>query len=261
MSELNLLRYLPGTSPVHRLWAGTKALAVLGVGIGLAVNPSWPAEAVLAGFLALALAMARIPWAARPHLPRWFWLWLGVGAVIALVSGGRPTAALGGLTVGLGSLGLWARFTCLAALALLSAAVLAWSTPLSELAPALARLGAPFRRRPLAWLHLPVDELALVVALAVRCLGLLLQELRLLVAARRIRGARRPRSWTELLEEGVDLLTATLVVATRRAGEMAEAMEGRGGLPARLPSGRGPGWGDVVAAAVISATVAGMILA
>lgn len=262
MSELNVLRYLPGATPVHRLWAGTKALALLGIGIGAAVNPIWPAEAVLAALVGLALVLARVPWSARPRVPAWLvWLWLGVGAVLALVAGGSPALRVGGLRIGVGGLDIWARFVVLAGLILLSVALLTWTTPMAELAPALARLGRPLTRGPLARLRLPVDDLVTVLALGVRCLPLLMDEVRMLLVARRARGRPRRRGLGPAFDEGVDLLVATLVVAVRRAGEMGEAMEARGGLPARLPIGRPPGRADLVALLVVAAAVAGMILA
>lgn len=261
MRELNLLRYVPGSTPVHRLWAGTKILGVLAVGIGAAVNPTWATEAVLAAFLALVLALARIPWGARPRVPGWVvGLWLVGGALLSLIAGGPPVVHLAGLPIGLGSLALWGRFVCLALLVLLSAASLAWTTPLAELSPALARMGAPFRRGPLGRLRLPVDEVAVVVSLAVRSVPLLSNELRLLLAARRVRGRDRVRGGWAAFDEAVDLLLASLVVATRRAGEMAEAIEARGGFPERLALGRGPGRADAVALAVVAAALAGMLV-
>jgi energy-coupling factor transport system permease protein len=260
MRDLNLLRYVPATTPVHRLWAGTKAIGVLVVGIGVGINPTWPAEAVLGALLALTLGLARIPWGARPRLPAWLvWLWIGVGAALALIAGGKPYLHVAGTAVGLGSLNLWARFVVLALLILLSAAVLAWTTPMSELAPAFSRLGLPFTKGPLARLRVPVGEVAVILALSVRCVTLLSEELRLLVAARKVRGRPRQRGWAAF-EEAVDLLVATVVVATRRAGEMAEAMEARGGLPARLSLGRRPGWGDALALTVVAAALAGILL-
>ncbi|MGH9067458.1 MAG: energy-coupling factor transporter transmembrane component T family protein [Acidimicrobiales bacterium] len=260
MKEINLLRYLPVRSPVHRLWAGTKAVGVLGVGIGAAVNPSWAALAVLAGFLGLVLALARVPWGARPRLPKWFWLWLAVGGAIALISGGRPDVHLGGLAIGLGSLGLWVRFTVLAGLVLLGAAILAWTTPMSELAPALSRLVTPLARGPFGWLRGPLEELAVVLALSVRCLSLLVSETRLLVAARQVRRPQKIRDWRQLFDEGVDLLVAVLVVSTRRAAEMGEAMEARGGFPARLPLGAAPGRADAAGFVLVVGTVLAMAL-
>jgi energy-coupling factor transport system permease protein len=236
-------------------------VAVVAVGVGLAVNPTWPAEGVLAALLALGLGLARIPWGARPRVPAWVVVaWVGVGAVLALLAGGKPVVQVGNVAVGLGGLDLWARFVCLATLALLSVALLAWTTPTAELAPALARLGRPLTRGPLHRLRQPVEEVAVVLALAVRCFGLLAQELRVLVAARRVRRRDRVRGGWQAFDEGVDLLLATLVVSIRRAGEMAEAIEARGGFPARLPEGAAPGRADALALGLVGVAVAAMIL-
>lgn len=299
--DANLLRYLPVDSPVHRLWAGSKILAVLGAGIGLAVNPGWAAQGILAGVLLLALLVARIPWSARPRLPVWFWAAIGIGGLIALASGGPPNVGVAGFTLGMGSLATWAQFTVLAALALLTAALVAWTTPMAELAPALARLLAPVRglrwgraqgregpapgreapssgreglasgrrgrhrrggqgSRGLGRVAVAADEMVIVVALSVRCLDLLMQELRTLLAARRSRRTGRPRGWKEVFDEAVDLLVTTLVVATRRAAEMAEAMEARGGWARPVPLGPAPRARDGLALAVVVATVVAMIL-
>ena len=44
-TELHFLRHVPGNSPVHRMWAGTKLLVVAGIGIAIVAQPSWPAQA------------------------------------------------------------------------------------------------------------------------------------------------------------------------------------------------------------------------
>ena len=70
----------------------------------------------------------------------------------------------------------------LAAVLVISAAVVGWTTPLGAIAPALARLARPFRA-----LRLPVDEWIVAIAVALRCLPLLVDEMRTLAAARRLR--------------------------------------------------------------------------
>ncbi|MGH3578886.1 MAG: CbiQ family ECF transporter T component, partial [Mycobacterium sp.] len=135
--ELHLLRYVPGDSPVHRLWAGTKLIAVAGFSLVLTFKASWSAEAVLAGVLLAVLLLARIPIGAAPRLPAWILvLGLGLGFVVAVLAGGRPELHLLGQSIGLGSLGTWARFVVLTFLLLLAAYLVGWTTPLAELAPA-----------------------------------------------------------------------------------------------------------------------------
>src|SRR5258708_3154744 len=83
---------------------------------------------------------------AAPRWPRWFGISIGIGALLALVAGGRPSLHVAGVVVGVGALGEWARATSLAAVVLVAAALVSWTTQLGAVAPALRRLGAPFTR-------------------------------------------------------------------------------------------------------------------
>jgi energy-coupling factor transporter transmembrane protein EcfT len=130
-----------------------------------------------------------------------------------------------------------------------------WTTRLSGVAPALARLLGPFRR-----IGLPVAEWATAVALAIRCLPLLVDETRTLSAVHRLRQPYRPRGRRRLMREALDLLTAELVVALRRADELASAVDARGGLGAIADDPSGPGWRDAVALAVVAVAVAAIIV-
>jgi len=255
-ADFYLLRYVPGRTAVHRLWAGTKLLAIVGFGAVLTFQSSWGSEAVLAGTLICTLLLARIPPRAAPRVPKWIWIGIGLSALPTLFAGGHPELHLGGLTVGLGALGPWARFLVLSLELLLCSYLLGWTTQLADLAPALSRLLSPLR-----WARLPVDELAATVALSVRCLPLLIEELRILHAARRVRGWGRPETWDQIVQEAVDLLVGALVVAVRRAREMGEAMQARGGVGQVPGSGQGPGWRDAVALVLVSCVMAGMVVA
>lgn len=251
-----LLRPLPWSSPIRRLWAGTKLLCVLGFSAALSFDPSWPAIGVIGALLLVVARLARVPASAVPRLPRWFWVLMVGGAALTLLSGGAPHLHIGGAQVGLGDLELYVRFTCLGAAILGASALTAWTTDLGDLAPAMARLGAPLRR-----LRMPVDEWAVVVALTVRSLPMLFDELRTLLAARRLRGRPAKRTIDTLLEDVVDIMTAALAASIRRAGEMAEAITARGGTGTLAAVDRGPGRADAVALAVAAAAIlAGVVL-
>ncbi len=154
----------------------------------------------------------------------------------------KPLAHVGGIALSLGALNEWALFTTLAIVLVVSGALVGWTTPLGEVAPALARLG-----RPLRWLRLPIDEWVIAVGLAIRCLPLLIEEVRVLGAARRLRAhdaddiREQPRATVRrLLIETHDLMATAIVVAIRRARDLADAIEARGGLGAggNLPGAR-----------------------
>ena len=124
---------------------------------------------------------------------------LAAGLVLALVSGGPPDVHLGSLKVGLGGLDNFTRFSMVGVDVLAGAALLGWTTPLADLSPALGRLLGPLRR-----VRVPVDELVGAIALSIRCLPLLLEEARVLRAARRARRPANPRSFRELGDEAVE---------------------------------------------------------
>src|SRR4029079_7192117 len=74
-SDIHLLRYVKGDSPLHRMWAGTKILCVAIVGIAIVANPGWLAQAVAFALLVIAVVASRVPLTAAPRPPFWF-LWL-----------------------------------------------------------------------------------------------------------------------------------------------------------------------------------------
>ncbi len=230
LADLHVLRYVPGDSPVHRSWAGTKILAIIVVSIGLLLWPTWYAAGLAAAVVAAGFLLARLPSGIAPRVPAFLWALVVVGAVLALVAGGRPVVHLGRFSFGIGGLLVWVRFSVIGIEVLGLAALVSWTTPLYELAPALGRLGAPLRR-----LHLPLDEVVGAVALGIRCLPLLLEEGRVLAAARRTRRPERLRGTEERLRALEEILFAALSSALRRARELAEAIEARGGVASPPP--------------------------
>jgi energy-coupling factor transporter transmembrane protein EcfT len=258
-AELHVLRLVPGASPIHRLWAGTKLVTVVALSVALSINPSWVALAVVGSALALGLIVARIPRGAAPRLPRWFWLALGAGGLLTLGSSRAPHVHLAGYSIGVGGVEEWLRLTLLGAIILGLAWLLSWTTPLADIAPALAKLGAPLRL-----LQVPVDELAVSVALGARCLPLLIDEVRTLLAARRLR--QRPGhqpGWRARIQEPHLLLSAALIVALRRASELARAIDARGGVAGVVLSGDGsasPHRRDMVALAIVATVAAAAII-
>jgi energy-coupling factor transport system permease protein len=98
--------------------------------------------------------------------------------------------------------------------------------------------------RPLKALRMPVDEWAVALALALRAFPMLIDEFRVLYAARRLRpkeraATRRGRFRAAMLEL-VDLLAAAVTVALRRADEMGDAITARGGVGQISASPSGP---------------------
>ena len=241
-----ILREVPRDTVIHRLWAGTKLIGVAALGLTLSLVTSWAAIGLVGALVALTFALGRVGPGAVPRPRRWFWVVIGIGLLLALPAGGGPEVGVGGVSVGIGSLLLSLRLLVLTVVLLLAALLVGWTTPLGDVAPALARLGAPLRL-----LRLPVAEWAAATALCLRALPLLAEEIRVLGAARRLRRGAGRRSLTQLNAELPELLTSAMALAMRRAGELGEAVTARGGW-GRVSAETGrPGWRDALALLVV----------
>jgi energy-coupling factor transport system permease protein len=223
-----LLRPVPGDSVIHRLWAGTKLIVVAGIGVLLTFYPGWVPIGLVAALWLTSAWLAHVPRSALPSVPRWVWIVLLIGGATATFAGGAPVIDIGSVEVGLGGLVSFLRITALSIVLLGLGALVSWTTNVAEIAPAVATLG-----RPLRPLRIPVDDWAVTLALALRAFPMLVDEFRVLYAARRLRPKVVPRTRRERRRrwalEVVDLLAAGITVALRRADEMGDAITARGG--------------------------------
>lgn len=227
--ELTFLRLVPGETFVHRLWAGTKLIVVTELVLTATFAPSWLTLAVIAAIVAVALAVGRIPLGAFPRLPRSFYVVVGIGLLLSSWASTSPVVHLGPLPISLGALADALRLLSLGVVLVVSAATVGWTTPLGAVAPALSRLARPFRA-----LRLPVDEWIVALALALRCLPLLIDEMRTLAAARRLRhqSHREQHPGRRFAIELHDIVATAIIVSLRRAHDLADAMDARGGVGA-----------------------------
>ncbi len=243
---LTLLRVVPVDGWLHRLDPRTKIAVLLAVVLTVSIKPSWAGLAAVAVAILAAAATGGIPWSARPRLPRIFLLAIGLSLVLGLLAGGEPGVAIGGVTeIGMGGLLAQLRFLAVTFVILAATHLFGWTTSLSEL-PAAAN----WYLRPLGRLGLPVDELVTALALGVRALPLLLDE----VAAAVRLARRRPRPpvtdprqrLVGPLVTFVDLASTVTSSTVRRALEVGETLQRRG-LDDGGDLGGRPGRGDLIA--------------
>ncbi|SPM36008.1 Energy-coupling factor transporter transmembrane protein EcfT [Mycobacterium rhizamassiliense] len=223
-----LLVPVPGTSPIHRLWAGTKLLVVFVISVLLTFYPSWLTIVLVAVLVLVTGRLAHIPRGALPSVPRLMWLILALGGVTAALAGGHPVLSIGGVDIGLGGVLNFVRISALSVVLLGVGAMVSWTTNVAEIGPALATLSRPFK-----WVRIPVDEWAVATALALRAFPMLIDEFQVLYAARRLRPKQIPQSRRarrqQQVREMIDLLAAAITVTLRRADEMGDAITARGG--------------------------------
>jgi len=250
-----LLRPVPGDSVIHRLWAGTKLIVVFVFGVLMTFYPGWLPIVLVALLIWMAARLAHIPRGVLPSVPVWLWIFLFIGGLTASFAGGAPEFVLGSVTVGLGGLLNFLRITALSIVLLWLGAMVSWTTNVSDIAPAVATLGAPLRKA-----RIPVDEWAVTVALALRSFPMLIDEFRVLFAARKLRPRpplktrrERRRRWAVEL---IDLLAAAITVTLRRGDEMGDAIAARGGTGQISAAPSKPAARDWVAMAIVAVVCA-----
>ncbi|MCL2669217.1 MAG: energy-coupling factor transporter transmembrane protein EcfT [Syntrophaceae bacterium] len=229
---IRLGQYLPGRSFGHRLDARFKVLSVVGFSLVTLQAQGWETLLLtLVLLVAAALAGLRPPSLLAALRPLWFFASLLFGLHFFFTEG-QTLFSLPWVPVTVTGEGLrrgvfvaW-QFLFLASFGVL----LAMTTAPTELICALERLLKPLER-----LHVPTQDIAVMVSMAMRFVPTFQEEYERIRVAQVSRGAAvgagplkgRARAAVSLV---IPLLTSTL----RRAEELADAMEARGyGVAAR----------------------------
>ena len=218
-------QFVPGDSAVHRLDPRAKLGLTLAFTVLLFSSRGWVGLAAGAVVAVAVVGISRVPWrlAGRGLVPI---LWLLVFTLVAnaLAWGSGP------LLVRLGPLGVsqsgLARGACFAAritLLVLGTSVVTLTTSPVALTDALSRL-----MRPLRFVRVPVDDVAMMFSIALRFIPTTAEEADKIVVAQTARGAqfdegglvRRAKAW-------VPVLVPLFVNLFRRADDLAIAMESR----------------------------------
>jgi energy-coupling factor transport system permease protein len=222
--------YVPGNSLLHRLDPRTKLLGLCVLLIGVFVGHSLVAAAVGAScalFLALLSAAGWKIWFAA--MSRFRWMLLLTAGINLLAGPGDTPVLLGGrvlpFTVEAMSASVLLTVQLITAIAFSMA--LTFSTTPHELTKGCERLACPLKR-----LKVPVDDIALVVFMAMRFIPLFQQELRTIVDAHKARGVDFHRgSIAARAQNLLPVLVPAVLGTLRRGDRLAEAMAGRGFRP------------------------------
>lgn len=216
---------IPGTTPVHRLWAGTKLILVMAVGAGLAFSGMLWGFAVVAVLLLIAVAVARLSPALLWQGLRPLMLALLFGTLLLLLtSSGSPLLHVGPAVITRTGVSNAIRFPGLLLLLAMAAAIVNRTTPPADSVAALGVMLHPLRR-----VRLPVDELLTMIAISLRFLPILAEEVTRLRHAQTTRGLSPGRGDLESRGRAMEGWLVSLVRGNlRRAAELGEAMEARG---------------------------------
>jgi energy-coupling factor transporter transmembrane protein EcfT len=223
---IRLGQYLPGDTVIHRLDPRVKILSV--VALSILIFAATPAEILLiSAFLIAVIRSTRMTpvqalGALRPVAVFMAMIFL----VHLLFTEGPPILSLTPLSVRITQEGLVRGIyvTWQFAGFVLGAAVLTRSTPPSDLVAGIERL-----LRPLSRVGIPSQDLAVMIAMALRFMPMLLEEYDRIRMAQMARGADFTTGNLALRTRAVASLAVPLLLsAFRRADELAVAMEARG---------------------------------
>ncbi len=223
---IRLGQYLPGETIIHHLDPRVKILSV--VALSILIFGATPAEILLisAFLIAVILAARMTPSQALGALRPVAVFMAMIFLVHLLFTDGRPLLSLAPLPVRITQEGLFRgiyvswQFAGL----VLAAAVLTLTTPPSDLVGGIERLF-----RPLSRVGVPSQDLAVMIAMALRFMPMLLEEYDRLRMAQMARGADFSTGSVVLRARAVAALAVPLLLSSfRRADELAVAMEARG---------------------------------
>lgn len=222
-------RPVPVDSPIHRLSAESKVVAGIVISIGLVFNPQWSHVLIAAALVIGVFFAANLPRSVLPKIPLLVKFALLGGAIGAAASGEEPFV----VGIGLGGIIDYARLIVVGFVMILWAGILSWTTGLTAVGFAIRRL-----IKPLGRLGVPVDEIGSVVALAVRSLPLVADEIEVVnesVSNRPSPADLSDKPLREAFSYIGDTATAVVIGSHRRARDLATAMVSRGSTNAPVP--------------------------
>lgn len=225
LKDITLGQFFPGTSVVHHLDPRTKLIALIAYIVALFSATSWLSYGIVFAFLAISVALSKIPLKAivrgmKPLVVILIFtgllnLFFTAGETV-LVKFWVLTITLEGVTR--------AIFMVVRILMLISATfLLTYTTSPISLTDGLESLLSPLKR-----IHLPVHELSMMMCIALRFIPTLIEETDKIISAQKARGADFENGkLMERVRALVPILVPLFISAFRRADELATAMECR----------------------------------
>lgn len=230
--------YVAGESMIHRLDPRTKlaGMMIMLVMVFLAGSPSnhvlaCASTAIVAALTALGVRVWL--WS----LKRFMWMLVLAATANALMVREGSEIVIGSLSLPLTDEGLYKGLllTVQLAEAIVLSMVLTFTTSPIQITKAFSRLARPLKRL------VPIEEIGLVLLLAMRFVPLLQQELRTIVDAQKSRGVEFGRGSPAVRASNLGaVLVPALSGTIRRADILAGAMASRGFQPGRPRSEYAP---------------------
>ena len=225
LKDITLGQYFPGNSVVHRLDPRTKLVMLVVYIVALFVAVSWISYGVMFAFLAICIAVSKIPVKSivRGMKPLMFILLFTAVLNIFFTDGETILVSFWGIEITLEGL-IRAFFMMIRILMLITGTfLLTYTTSPIALTDGLEALLSPLKK-----IKLPVHELSMMMCIALRFIPTLIEETDKIMSAQKARGADfETGKLMDRVKALVPILVPLFISAFRRADELATAMECR----------------------------------
>lgn len=225
LKDITLGQYFPGNSLIHRLDPRTKLIALIVYIIALFSAGSWVSYGVVFAFLAVMVALSRIPTKALFKGMKPLVVILVFTGILNLLftNGETVLVTVWRITITLEGV-IRAFFMVVRILMLISATfLLTYTTSPIQLTDGLESLLGPLKK-----IRVPVHELAMMMCIALRFIPTLIEETDKIISAQKARGADfETGKLMERVKALIPILVPLFISAFRRADELATAMECR----------------------------------
>lgn len=227
LKDVTFGQYFPGSSLLHRLDPRIKIVSVIILIIWIFLAEHILSYALLVGCCFAMIVMAKIPTKTVFRSVRGIMVILLITALINLFmtkGAGSPLLDYGPFTIYVE--GIWRAikmFLRIATLLVMTSVVLTYTTSPIELTDGIERLLSP-----LAVLHVPVHDFAMMMSIALRFIPTLIEETDKIMSAQKARGADFTSGGiVKRIKALLPVLIPLFISAFRRAEELATAMECR----------------------------------
>ena len=225
LKDITLGQYFPGNSLVHRLDPRTKLIALVAYIIALFTAKSWVSYGICLLFLAVTIAISRIPVKSFIKGMKPLLLVLVFTGLLNLFFTGGETELFSVWKITLTLEGVTRAIFMVSRILMLICAtfLLTYTTSPISLTDGLESL-----MRPLKVIRVPVHELSMMMCIALRFIPTLIEETDKIMSAQKARGADFENgSILQRVKALIPILVPLFISAFRRADELATAMECR----------------------------------
>ena len=225
LKDVTLGQYFPGNSPVHLLDPRTKILILVAYIVALFTAANWVSYAVVFVFLAVAVAISKIPLKSLLHgmKPLMFVLIFTGILNVFFTTGDKLLVKFWILSVYWEGI-IRAFFMMIRIFMLICGTfLLTYTTSPISLTDGLESLLDPLKK-----IRVPVHELSMMMCIALRFIPTLIEETDKIMSAQKARGADfESGNLVQRVKALVPILVPLFISAFRRADELATAMECR----------------------------------